>query len=500
MSIKFPLSFTVLFLSFLCFLGCSKTENETTETITPPAPVPEANAVLNYEINAENALDFGDVVENISKSISITFTNTGNADLTISNISLPEAFDTEFNTTTLKPNDSTIVSINFNPIAIKEYNGFLEIDSDATNTVTNIAIAGKGVSNIYEGSISLLNQEEVDEFSLSGYIKITGVLFIGNLTGNSSAISSLENLNVLTEIGSLDIANTTELTNLDGLEGIVINQSISIGRNSKLENLNALSHITIVENFVNIFGNPMLNDISGLSNIIEIKNDLWIRENNILTSLNAFSKLTTIGDSFRLVDNIAIESLDGLENLTQQGGSFTVMNNSKLYNYCAIRSLLNSENFTGSFSHTRWNRYNPEIGNVRSGECSREIPLDTYHGSLNLESDNDIQRLVAKNFTKFEGRLNITGYRELGEITTLEPMQNFTSITDLNINNTDLVNLNGLKNLTGLNTLTIKFNESLTDYCAISTLAQNEETRNYTVENNLFNPTLNDLMEENCAQ
>ncbi|PKA98068.1 uncharacterized protein DUF1573 [Flavobacteriaceae bacterium MAR_2009_75] len=492
----------LLLLSVIYFSSCSKSEESSDTQVTPPeVKEPERTAIVNLNTEIADSLNFGNVVKNYSKTIVFNFSNSGNSDLTISKLTLPDTFNTDFTSAILKPNDSTTISVNFNPLEIAEYNGFLEIESDATNVVGPIAITGKGVSDVYDGSISLLNQSEVDEFSASGYTKITGVLFIGNLVGNSSSISSLEKLSILTEIGSLDVANTTQLTNLSGLEDIIINQSISIGRNSKLENLNALSHLTRVENFVNIFGNPLLNDLNGLSNITEIGNDLWIRENNSLTSLEAFSKLTLVFDSFRLVNNIAIESLDGLENLRTQKGSFTVMNNQKLYNYCAIKNLLSSETFTGSFSSTRWNRYNPTRSLILGQDCSKEIPLDTYHGSLNLESDNGIEQFASKGYTKFDGTLSINGSRDLGQITTLEPLSNLVSISqELTIYDTDLTSLNGLEKITLLKNFTARNNETLVDYCAISTLAQNEGITFYISENNIFNPTIDNLKDGNCAQ
>lgn len=494
----------ILLLFILSISGCSKSEN-TEELVEIPKPEePIISAILDYKITGENSLNFENVVQNFNKTIPVVFSNSGNSDLTMSSILLPEPFSSDFDRTILKPNDSLTVLISFNPTEIITYEGTLEIESDATNSINTIPLFGNGVSATYEGSISLLTQEQVEDFAVLGYTKIAGVLFIGNLIGTTSVITSLEELSVLTEIGSLDVSNTVGLENLDGLENIIINQSIQIGRNKNLQNLNALSHLTVIENFVNIFGNEVLNDLSGMSNITEIKNDLWIRENDALTSIEAFSNLTTIGDGFRLVDNIAIESLNGLDNLLSLKGSFTVINNPKLFNYCSIQPLLNSSDFTGVFSRTSYNRYNPSSSLIRGGACANEIPLGTYQGDLSLESDNQIISFILRGYSIFDGTLNIYGDRAFSEAvkpSTLELLNGLTIVTGrLIVQNTTIKNLKGLENLVSVQNLIIRNNAYLDDFCDITLTAQNGGLQNYTAEGNLFNPTLEILQNGACSQ
>ncbi|MGC1514959.1 MAG: hypothetical protein WA810_05230, partial [Maribacter sp.] len=176
----------------------------------------------------------------------------------------------------------------------------------------------------------------------------------------------------------------------------------------------------------------------------------------------------------------------------------------KLFNYCSIQPLLNSSDFTGVFSRTSYNRYNPSSSLIRGGTCANEIPLGTYQGGLSLESDNQIISFILRGYSIFDGTLNIYGDRAFSEAvkpSTLELLNGLTIVTGrLIVQNTTIKNLKGLENLVSVQNLIIRNNAYLDDFCDITLTAQNGGLQNYTAEGNLFNPTLEILQNGACSQ
>lgn len=118
---------------------------------------------------------------------------------------------------------------------------------------------------IYQGSITLVSQQEVNDFGANGYTVIEGQLQVG-YSQQASDINNLEALSSIKEVNSMRIMNTL-LQNLDKLSNLSsINSFIEIRFNHNLKNLDGLSNASI--NSIYISDNDALNDFCGISTIV----------------------------------------------------------------------------------------------------------------------------------------------------------------------------------------------------------------------------------------
>jgi hypothetical protein len=86
-------------------------------------------------------------------------------------------------------------------------------------------------------------------------------------------------------------------------------------------------------------------------------------------------------------------------------------------------------------------------------------------------------------------------------LTNLNGLENLDQIPQIIIlNNNNLININGLEGITSSDNIGIISNNSLTDFCSLVQFAQENSQRIlYSARFNNFNPTLNDLVDNNCS-
>ncbi|MFC2085179.1 choice-of-anchor D domain-containing protein, partial [Bacteroidota bacterium] len=106
-------------------------------------------ALPSAEISLSNStLDFGSVELNQSSSQNITINSTGDAELSITNISSSDgAFTSDKTSLTITSGGSDIISITFSPGEVKYYSGTVSIESNASNAVsgiTDVGVSGTG--------------------------------------------------------------------------------------------------------------------------------------------------------------------------------------------------------------------------------------------------------------------------------------------------------------------------------------------------------------------
>ncbi|MGC1582366.1 MAG: choice-of-anchor D domain-containing protein [Candidatus Acidiferrales bacterium] len=95
------------------------------------------------------SLSFGSVDLNTSDSLSVTLTNSGNSDITISSVTTKGAgFSTSGagSGVTVSPNQSASVTVLFDPTTAGAVSGSLSIVSNATNSPATVALTGTGVT------------------------------------------------------------------------------------------------------------------------------------------------------------------------------------------------------------------------------------------------------------------------------------------------------------------------------------------------------------------
>lgn len=201
-----------------------------------------------------------------------------------------------------------------------------------------------------------------------------------------------------------------------------------------------LSSITKVEN-LKLSNCDKLIGLNGLNNLKEIETNLTIESCDLLTNISHLSNLLLVGNNIIIHQNEALISLNGLSGINSINGHLSIFQNQ------ALTSLNNLNNLTS-------------IGGLL--EVSSNFNLTTLNGLNNLS--------------------NVSG-------------RVYIQTNDL------LISLDGLDSLTTTGDgLKIYGNATLKDFCNVSILINNNGVNSpYIVEANLFNPSVEDIINGNCS-
>lgn len=199
----------------------------------------------------------------------------------------------------------------------------------------------------------------------------------------------------------------------------------------------------------------------GANNYSEITGSLTITDpdnEQHITNLSGLNSISIIGQGLNIVDNPHLENLNGLNNLFELH-YLNIKNNQSLNSLQALN-------------------------NVTSSELNVVIENNDDLGSL-----NGLENLTLLNYLKIDSNSSLQNLNGLNNLTQ----------TDLEIkNNLLLSNLDGLSNLEYSYELVITANESLNNLCGLLNLDL-ESNVYYTVNDNAYNPTKQDLEEEECS-
>lgn len=308
------------------------------------------------------------------------------------------------------------------------------------------------VASIFDGDVILISQTELDDFGAIGYTEITG-----NLRIISEAVNSLQALSSLNTIGG----------HL-GIEG------------------------------------TLLEDLNGLNNLTSIGESLTISFNPNLMSLLPLEGVVSSISGIHLEANSSIVNLIGLQNLELQEGSFIrVWGNINLVSLVSLENTLPES--LGTFS-TR------PLGLMTSnGEPAGTIPTPiTDLNFLSNVTSIDSIFLVEFQGNTLQGLHNITSCASQfimsfsPFIEDLSVLENLVAINDFSLfSNSSLQNLNGLDNILNATGefFSIVENPVLTDFCSLENLFVNGTYGgiDYYVNSNLYNPTIQDIIDGNCS-
>ena len=220
---------------------------------------------------------------------------------------------------------------------------------------------------IYEGSVSLSSQEEVNAFGEQNYDVITEVLSI-NDNNNSTPVTNLGPLNSISKVQTFYVQKTSELENLVGLDGLTTaeNGGIVITENQKLTSLEGLENLSTIDNIV-LIDNPSLQTISSLSNINATVERLIIRNTN-LENLEGLNNLTRTTHDLAIEKNNQLKNLDGLTNLIEIERCY-ILDNPVLADYCGLEALISDGQVNSGYS-VSGNEYNPSLEELKDGDCN----------------------------------------------------------------------------------------------------------------------------------
>jgi hypothetical protein len=220
-----------------------------------------------------------------------------------------------------------------------------------------------------------------------------------------------------------------------------------------------------------------ITSIAGLSDLVEIKGLLVINHNPFLTTLNGLNNVKSIVAGIEMNDNKKLVDMKGLESLSRLGtGEFYAQVN--ISNNAMLVSFEGLEN----------------IGELSELFISNNPSLTSFNGFQNLKR---LQSLV------INGNNSLTSLSHLSGLTTFRPNPDMATDGRFQINNnTALQSMDGFQNITQFEGfIVIQNNGSLANYCQLSNVLNIGVFNSATViANNLFNPTVEDIIAGNCSQ
>ncbi len=149
------------------------------------AALPARGADTGSIIAVTGNLDFGNVATGATKTAAMTITNSGDTDLTVTNINYPDCFNGAWSGI-ISPNSASNVTVIFAPAALSNYVGTITVQLDAIASNGTIACSGNGVASI---------------------IGVSGNLAFGNVTMGAVATNTL----TITNAGNIALT----VTNID---------------------------------------------------------------------------------------------------------------------------------------------------------------------------------------------------------------------------------------------------------------------------------------------
>ncbi len=353
--------------------------------------------------------------------------------------------------------------------------GNLNIVENGITDLGDLVACEKETGEIYEGSITLGTQEDVEEFGLLGYSKITGNLNIlieskrNSLVFEPTDITFLVSLVDLTEIGGdLKIAGS-EVVSLKGLENLTsVGGDVLIHDNNNLDSLGDLEKLTSIGGDLTVVYNDNLPTLTGLENLTSVVGSVDISYHAALTSMTGLENLAFIGNYLKIDGNISLVNLSAFEKITSISSTVRITDNPKL------TSLLELKNITS-------------VGQ-----------------DMSIGNNPDLTSLIGlEKITSVGGKVII---HDTG-ITSLRGLENLISVgDDLNISlNRNLISLRGLESLSSVEGRIYigrlnAANRELSDFCALANLFNSGTYNEVYITNNMYNPTVQDIQDGNCKE
>ena len=358
--------------------------------------------------------------------------------------------------------DTVTVEILFPELSETVVTGVFIIDNVAS--MDDLAAVGGGGDFVIRGGLSISDfaGRELDNLNLTA---IYGFL---NISDNESLedLGGLSNLRTVT--GHVSIGGNTSLQDLQGLEGLTeIGGRLSIADNTGLTSLRGLESVQSIDGGLRLFQNWDLRDLAELSSVLRIGKGLqWFQRTDLsvivewnpsLISLRGPQNLTAIEGGVAVSLNETLADLDLLRNAQQVGGDLTITSNHNLRDLSALGEL---REVRGTLEI----RFSDGLLDLRGLSH-----LETVGDSLKLTQNEALQTLEGlDNLRAVGGSLVVDRNGSLASLGTLE---NLTSLDgELRVRFTDLVNLDGLGNITRVGGLEIANNQLLLEIAGLGGL------------------------------
>jgi hypothetical protein len=201
-----------------------------------------------------------------------------------------------------------------------------------------------GTDDMYNSAYSYISSATEDFTGLDSLQKWYGAIniFFNNFSG-------FQGLDMLNEIGELELYHCNNVANFEGLNTVTKAKDIRVSYCNNFLNtsgVNGLDSLTSLE-FNDL---PLFNSVEGFSNLTDLGR-LYINRCDALTSLNGFQSLQSINHILALRENPVLTSIDSLKYTDLSGLNYLAISNNPLLEVCSIDGVCNYlENNLGSFS------------------------------------------------------------------------------------------------------------------------------------------------------
>ncbi|MFC5045284.1 cadherin repeat domain-containing protein [Aquimarina hainanensis] len=461
-------------------------------------------------------------------------TNQGKVKFSIISQSITDAFTIEESTGKIYVKNKTIYDYE----VTTTITGVVKVANGTAQKESKINIQIKDEEEVFSGEVNLKTQEEVDAFAANKYNTIAGNLHIGyteegdkitdiaalsslkTITGNlqvvkNDALKTLEGLQNVTTVkvcvvyDNAMLEDISALANLNSIESIRVSSNplltnvncfskitslrgfIEIGSNSALIDLQGLHNITTTGRSVQVFGNPQLKNLKGLEGLKEIDR-LLVNSNQSMMSLEGIENLETIEEGIQIWSNENLLEIDALNKITSL--TYVDINENP-----ALNSLNGLRNVTTLSAFSKEStvvniRKNPSLPNLEGLHNVTQI-----NGKVVIEQNEKLEKIDG-----FGKVISVSGL-EIGEnpaLYSLSGLSKLEEVTETLIidRNTSLQSLDGLNRLTTVGkAVYIQYNDQLSDFCGVTTLAANNFPSDHIITANQFDPSLDDLKNGNCS-
>lgn len=429
----------------------------------------------------------------------------------------------------------------FGATGFERVKGSVTISDSLSGSITSLAPLSQ--LQIIEGDLSIgYTKSLTDLAGLGNLVEIHGNLVLRNTAGLTH-IQSLTNLSIVgrsvyifdnNDLLSIDENDLPLLSRIDGdlliqnndrlqeINGFLLSldvQKISISNNEQLQSINAF-HKAVVISELNIDTNSSLETLHVLSECTKTELGFFINHNRALTTINGLEKLQEVGGTFEIIDNESLTTLPLFENLTSVWRDLVIGENDQLtsISFPALlqiifggviissnQSLEEVRGFTkvNRLNATRENSFssleitnNPALMGFEDGAFSEIIEVN---GNV-IISDNDQLQLFPSlsQLENIERDLRVSNNPSMSDFQWLASIRSIGF--DMTISDNDsITNLTGLERLLNVRyNLEISQNRQLKDLCALQSLG--EPVFEPIIQDNLFNPTLEDIRNGNCSQ
>jgi hypothetical protein len=271
----------------------------------------------------------------------------------------------------------------------------------------------------------------------------------------------------------------------------IVNDAITYSSSSEFSTTNTCQNkvydggaLLASQDMVNEFGSNNYCEITGALRISNSSNEPIILDLSPLASIRSVSGL--------IIDfNNHLTSLNGLENL-QSTNSINIYDNDVLTNINALSNIVSTD-------IRLWIRENDALQNIDGLSGLTSLRADIY--AMMIENNKMLTDLNGlSNGAIINGKVEITNNELLNSIQGFQSLQTVTNDFKIKLN-PSLINLDGLENITSDMTLFRADNNiALFDFCSLVRPFGIIELDFYSVYDNAYNPTQQDIIDGNCSE